>query len=174
MSLRTLRPPETLFRPPVGPAAGEVDFPFTYINKQRRKPAIRCSGRRNNETDKVHKVIEHMTKDRKSAFCSYRKHSAPTPQWTAKQILFASGINDHQTLLLKISCYPAEMFCASPYPSMTSLHVGHVGFPIRHPLRTFLASPTSSPQPGLGFEIVSFHPHVLPWQRWVGSPIGYQ
>lgn len=28
----------------------------------------------------------------------------------------------------------AQIFHASPYPSMISLHVGHIGFPIRDPL----------------------------------------
>lgn len=93
---------------------------------------------------------------------------------TDSQFLLAPNINNYQTFFLKISCYLVEVFHPSPYPSMTSLHVGHIGFPIGDPLWTFLASPTSSSQSGLGFGIVSFHPHVLPRQRGVGSPIGYR
>lgn len=53
---------------------------------------------------------------------------------TDSQFLSAPNINNYQTPLLKISCSLVEAFHLSPYPSMTSLHVGHISFPIGDPL----------------------------------------
>lgn len=103
----------------------------------------------------------------------FRPWAHSSVSWRSdSHFLFAPNINDYPTLSLQITCYPVKVFHLRPYPSVVSLHVGHVGFPIGDPLWTFLANPTSSSQSGLGFGVVSFHPHVLPWHRGVGSPVG--
>lgn len=164
--------------PTVEPATGE-DMTFHPLT-QTTKPGIRCSERRNKKKTKpTIRYTGCAVYDQGQKVCLQQA----TLFFLLALLLFLNELANrlsvsfclkyYQSGLLKILCYLAEAFHMSPYPSMTSLHVGHVGFPIRNPLWTLLASPTSSSQSGLGFGIVSFHPHVLPRQRRVGRPIGY-